>query len=62
MARKRRLGDGKGFRSLKRKLARKGVRSPAGLAATIGRRKYGKARFQKLAAAGRRRAARRRKR
>ena len=62
MARKRRLGDGKGFRSLKRKLARKGVRNPAGLAAAIGRKKLGKARFQKLAAAGRRRAARRRKR
>jgi hypothetical protein len=62
MARKRRLGDGKGFRSLKRKLARKGVGNPAGLAAAIGRKKYGAKKMAKLAAAGRRRAARRRKR
>jgi hypothetical protein len=50
MARKPRLGSGKRFKALTRK---KGV-SPA-LAAYIGRKKYGKAKFQKMAAAGRRR-------
>ena len=50
------------FKKLKKKLARKGVRSPGGLAAFIGRKKYGKQGFAKLAAAGRKRAtARRRK-
>lgn len=49
------LGSGERFRALKAKLARKGVKDPAALAAAIGRKKYGKARFQQLAAAGRRR-------
>jgi hypothetical protein len=57
MARKPRLGSGKQFAALKRKLARRGVKNPGALAAWIGRRKYGKRRFQKLAAAGRRRKA-----
>lgn len=51
---KARLGSGKRFASLKNKLARKGVRNPAAVAAAIGRKKYGKKRFQKLAAKGRR--------
>jgi hypothetical protein len=55
MARRARLGSGKRFAALKRKLARRGVRNPAALAAYIGRKKYGKRRFQRLAAAGRRR-------
>jgi hypothetical protein len=55
MARKAKLGSGARFKALKAKLARKGVRSPGGLAAYIGRKKYGKKRFQALAAAGRRR-------
>ncbi len=50
------------FKKLKRKLARKGVRSPGGLAAHIGRKKYGKKGFAKLAAAGRKRAAAKRRR
>ena len=55
MARKRpKLGSGKRFKALV-----KGGKSPA-LAAYIGRKKYGKAKFQKMAAAGRRRAAKRR--
>ncbi len=49
------------FKALKKKLARKGVRSPGGLAAHIGRKKYGKKGFAKLGAAGRKRAARQRK-
>jgi len=55
MARKPRLGSGKRFAALKRKLARRGARSPGGLAAYIGRKRYGKKRFAKLSAAGRRR-------
>jgi hypothetical protein len=55
MARKPKLGSGKRFANLKRKLARKGVRNPSALAASIGRKKYGKKRFQKLAARGRKR-------
>lgn len=50
------LGSGERYRSLVRSLAhRKGVTSPRGLAAYIGRQKYGNKDFQKLAAAGRKR-------
>lgn len=59
MARKAKLGSGKRFASLKRKLGRKGIRNPGALAASIGRKKYGKKRMAKMSAAGRRRAARR---
>ncbi len=52
---KAKLGTGKRFASLKGKLAKKGVKNPAALAASIGRKKLGKAKFQKLAAAGRKR-------
>jgi len=49
-------GAGGRFRSLKAKLGRKrGVRTPGALAAWIGRRKYGRAGFQAMAAKGRRR-------
>lgn len=43
------------FAKLKGKLARRGAKHPAALAAWIGRRKYGKRRFAAMAAAGRRR-------
>lgn len=52
---KAKLGSGKRFKTLKKKLAAKGARSPGGLAAYIGRENYGKARFQKLASRGRKR-------
>ena len=52
---KAKLGTGARFRSLKRKLTRRGVRSPGALAAYIGRKKYGARRMAKLAARGRRR-------
>jgi len=62
---KQKVGSGKRFKSLVGKLRRKKgrtrtgksrkVRSPKALAAWIGRRKYGKKRFQKMAAAGRKR-------
>lgn len=42
-----------GFAKLKASLARKpGVKNPAAVAAAIGRKKYGKEKFQKMAAAG----------
>jgi hypothetical protein len=41
-----------GFNKLKGKLAKKGVKDAGALAAFIGRKKYGKAKFQKAAAAG----------
>lgn len=59
---KAKLGSGRRFKTLSAKLARKGVRDPKALAASIGRKSLGKRRFQKLAAKGRRRAAARRKR
>lgn len=49
MARKPKLGSGKRFRNLTRKTHSKP------LSAWIGRKKYGKARFQKMAAKGRKR-------
>lgn len=50
------LGTGARFEALKEKIAAKGdVRNPGAVAAAIGRKKYGKAKFQKLAAAGRKR-------
>jgi hypothetical protein len=51
-----RLGSGARFAALKSKIAaRGGVRNPGAVAAAIGRKKYGKTKFQKLAAAGRKR-------
>lgn len=41
-----------GFSKLASKLAKQGVRDPKALAASIGRKKYGKAAFQKAAASG----------
>lgn len=53
---KPKLGSGKRFAQLKKKLSgKKGVTNPGALAAHIGRKKYGKKKFQKLAAKGRRR-------
>ena len=47
-----------GFKKLTSALRRKGVQDPAALAASIGRKKYGKKAFQEMAAAGRRAARR----
>lgn len=55
MAKKARIGSGKRFKALTKSLASKGARSPKGLAAVIGRRKYGSAGMAAMAAAGRRR-------
>lgn len=51
------LGSGERFKALTKKLAAKGeVRDPKAVAASIGRKRYGKAKFQSLAAQGRRKA------
>ncbi len=49
------LGGGGRFAKLKNKLKGK-VSDPAAVAATIGRKKYGKAKFQKMAAKGKKKA------
>ncbi len=49
---KAKLGSGARFKALTKKLASKGATNPKALAAFIGRKKYGKSRFQKLAAKG----------
>jgi hypothetical protein len=47
------LGSGGRFAALKAKLGKKpGIKNPGALAASIGRKKYGKAKFQSLAAKG----------
>lgn len=47
------LGSGGRFKALVKKLkAKGGVSNPAAVAAAIGRKKYGKAKFQKMAAKG----------
>ncbi len=61
-ARKAKLGSGKRFKSLSRKLAKRGARNPKALAAYIGRKKYGKKKMAKMSAAGRKRKSRSRKR
>ena len=47
------LGSGARFKALKKKLAAKGARDPAALAATIGRKKHGSAAMARMAAAAR---------
>ncbi len=49
---KPKLGTGARFKSLTKKLSAKGAKNPKALAAYIGRKKYGKKKFQKLAAKG----------
>lgn len=48
-------GGGQRFKSLKRKLKKKGARNPGALAAWVGRKKYGKKKFQEMSAKGRKR-------
>ena len=55
---KMKLGGGGRYEKLIGSLEKKGVRDPRALAAYIGRKKLGKAKFQSLAAKGRRRAER----
>lgn len=44
--------DYEGFGKLTKKLSSKGAKNPKALAAWIGRKKYGKEKFQKAAASG----------
>jgi len=54
IAKKAPLGKGVRFAALKNKLTgQKGIYNPAGLAAAIGRKKYGAAKMAKWSAAGR---------
>jgi hypothetical protein len=55
---KMKLGGGGRYEKLIGELEKKGVRESRALAAYIGRKKLGKAKFQSLAAKGRRRAER----
>ena len=52
MASKPKLGSGGRFKALKKELSSKGAKDPDALAAYIGRKKYGKKKFQGLAAKG----------
>ena len=49
-------GGGGRFEKLESKLEKKGAKDPKGLAAYIGREKYGKKKFAKMSAKGRKRA------
>jgi len=55
---KMKLGGGGRYEKLVSSLESKGVKDPKALAASIGRKKLGRERFQSLAAKGRRRAER----
>ena len=46
------LGTGQRFAACVARMTKKGARNPKALCASIGRKKFGKRRFQKLAAAG----------
>lgn len=54
MKNKPKLGSGTRFKQLTSQLAKHGVKNPKALAAYIGRKKYGKKKFQQLAAKGKR--------
>jgi hypothetical protein len=52
MEKKPPLGSGERFKNLADKLQKQGAKDPKALAAYIGRKKYGKKKFQELAAKG----------
>ena len=57
MAKPMKLGGGGRFAKLEKSIAAKGgVKDPAAVAAAVGRKKYGKKKFQQMATAGRKRA------
>ncbi len=49
------LGEGGRFAALQKTLKERGAKNPGGLAAAIGRKRYGKAKFQSMATKGRER-------
>ena len=57
MAKSMKPGGGGRFKKLKKSLASKGAKDPGALAAYIGRKKYGKKKFQKMGQAAKNRAA-----
>lgn len=54
---KAKLGSGARFKAVERAAARSGASNPAGVAAAAGIKEYGKAKMAKMAAAGKKRAA-----
>lgn len=52
MAKKAKLGSGKRFEALEEKAERSGAKNPAAVAAAAGMKKYGKAKMEKMAKAG----------
>ena len=57
MKKSMRLGGGGRFAALEKSIAKRGgVKNPAAVAASIGRKKYGAKKMAKMAATGRRRA------
>lgn len=46
-------GEGSRFKALKKAVAAGGARNPGAVAASIGRKKFGKKKFQKMASEGR---------
>lgn len=52
MADSMKVGGGGRYKKLIKKLASEGAKDPRALAAYIGRKKYGKAKFQEMAAKG----------
>jgi hypothetical protein len=53
MPKKPPLGSGQRFKNLESKLSQQGVKDPAALAASIGRKKFGAKKFNNLSAKGR---------
>jgi len=56
MAKSMKVGGGGRYQKLVKKLKEEGANDPKALAAHIGRKKYGKKKFQQMAAKGRKRA------
>jgi len=52
-AKKKPVGEGSRFKAVEKSAAAGGAKNPGAVAAAIGRKKYGNKRFQKMAAAGR---------
>lgn len=55
MSKGMKLGEGGRFAKLKASLENKGLRNPAAVAASIGRKKYGNAKMAKMSIAGKHR-------
>lgn len=58
---KPKLGSGARFKAVEEKAAKSGARNPAAVAAAAGMKKYGKAKMEKMAVAGKKRVAAKKK-